>query len=126
MGAGGKLSPEGGHVESMPGFEGHYLDVDGYTLGFETIDEAMDATPFYKGLPDDLCQSHHWGYVISGQMIMHRPEGDIVVGEGEAYYVAPGHTGESGRPGTKVIEFSPTTEYQQTMEVVAKNMEAMG
>ncbi len=126
MGAGGKLSPDGGRVESMPGFEGHYLDVDGYTLGFESIDEAMDATPMYKGLPDDLCQSHHWGYVISGRMIMHRPEGDLVVEAGEAYYVGPGHTGETGLPGTKVIEFSPTEEYQRTMEVMAKNMEAMG
>lgn len=126
MGVGGKLSPDGGRVEAMPGFEGHYLDIDGYTLGFETIEEAMDATPMYEGLPDDLCQSHHWGYVISGRMIMHRPEGDLVIEEGEAYYVAPGHTGESGLPGTKVIEFSPTAEYQETMKVVAKNMEAMG
>lgn len=124
MGAGGKLSKDGGRVESMPGFEGHYLEVDGYTLGFESIAEAGDFTPFYKGLPDDLCQSHHWGYVIKGRMIMHRPEGDVVVEEGEAYYVAPGHTGESGLPGTQVIEFSPTGEYEQTMAVVAKNIQA--
>ncbi len=126
MGAGGKLSPDGGTVESMPGFEGHYLEVDGYTMGFESIEEAADFTPMYRGLPDDLCQSHHWGYVIEGRMILHRPEGDIVAEKGEAYYVGPGHTGESGLPGTKVIEFSPTDEYAQTMAVVAKNMEAAG
>jgi hypothetical protein len=62
--------------------------------------------------------------VIEGPMIMHRPEGDIVAEAGEAYYVAPGHTGESGLPGTKVIEFSPTGEYEQTMAVVAKNIQA--
>ncbi len=124
MGAGGKLSQDGGRVESMPGFEGHYLDVDGYTMGFESIEQASDFTPFYKGLPDDLCQSHHWGYVIKGRMILHRPEGDIVAEEGEAYYVGPGHTGESGLPGTRVIEFSPTAEYEQTMAVVAKNIQA--
>jgi hypothetical protein len=40
----------------------------------------------YRGLPDDRCQSHNWGYVIKGRMIMHRPEGDIVAEAGEAYY----------------------------------------
>ena len=60
-------------------------------------------------------------------MIFHRPEGDITVDEGEAYYVGPGHTGEVGLPGTEVIEFSPTAEYDQTMAVVAKNLgEAAG
>ena len=59
-----------------------------------------------------------------GRMIMHRPEGDIVAEAGDAYYVGPGHTGEIGLPGTRVIEFSPTVEYEQTMAVVAKNIEA--
>lgn len=125
MGAGASLSKESApRVESMPGFDGRYLEIDGYTLGFESFEQAGDFTPFYRGLPGDLCQSHHWGYVIKGRMIMHRPEGDIVAEAGEAYYVGPGHTGEVGLPGTEVIEFSPTAEYEQTMVVVAKNVEA--
>ena len=124
MGTGGMLTPTGGHAERMPGFEGHYLDVDGTTIGFESFVEAADFTPMYRGLPDDLCQSHHWGYVIEGRMIMHSPEGDLVAEAGEAYYVGPGHTGEVGLPGTRVVEFSPSDEYAQTMAVVAKNLEA--
>jgi hypothetical protein len=124
MGEGAKLSPTEGRETQMQGFEGHYLDVDGTMLGFESFDAAADFTPMYRGLPDDLCQSHHWGYVIAGRMIMHRPEGDIVAEAGDAYYVGPGHTGEIGLPGTRVIEFSPSAEYEQTMAVVAKNIEA--
>ena len=127
MGAGANLSKASApRVESMPGFDGRYLEIDGTTMGFESFEQAGDFTPMYKGLPNDLCQSHHWGYVIAGQMILHRPEGDVVAEAGEAYYVGPGHTGEVGMPGTEVIEFSPTAEYEQTMAVVAKNMEAMG
>lgn len=127
MGAGANLSKGNApRTESMPGFEGRYLEIDGYTLGFESFEAAGDFTPFYRGLPDDLCQSHHWGYVIKGRMIMHRPEGDVVAEEGEAYYVGPGHTGEVGLPGTEVIEFSPTVEYEQTMAVMAKNLEGLG
>lgn len=125
MGTGIKLSKgKAPQVESMPGFEGRYAREDGYILGFESFEKAGDFTPMYRGLPDDRCQSHHWGYVIKGRMILHRPEGDIVVDEGEAYYVGPGHTGEVGLPGTEVIEISPVAEYEQTMAVVAKNLEA--
>ena len=74
MGRGAKLSKETApQVESMPGFEGRYQTEDGYIFGFESFAEAGDFTPFYRGLPDDLCQSHHWGYVIKGRMIMHGP-----------------------------------------------------
>jgi hypothetical protein len=37
--------------------------------------------------------------------------------------VPPGHT-PVGHAGSEVVEFSPTRELQQTMEVVSKNMEA--
>ncbi len=128
MGTGIMLSKANApQVESMPGFEGRYAREDGYILGFESFDQAGDFTPMYRGLPNDRCQSHHWGYVIKGQMILHRPEGDVVANEGEAYYVGPGHTGEVGLPGTQVIEFSPAAEYDETMAVVAKNIaEATG
>lgn len=59
-------------------------------------------------------------------MIFHRPEGDEVFEEGEAYYTGPSHTGEVGLPGTQVVEFSPSEEYTQTMAVVAKNLQGLG
>ena len=43
---------------------------------------------------------------------------------GDAYYVGPGHT-PILYAGTEVVEFSPTEELGQTMEVVTKNMEKM-
>ena len=124
MGIIARLSSEGpARVERMPGFAGRYVEADGFVLGLESFDEPTDFTPMYRGLPDDLCQSHHWGYVIKGRMIFHRPEGDEAFEEGEAYYAGPGHTGEVGLPGTQVVEFSPSDEYAQTMAVVAKNLE---
>ncbi|HEX2089005.1 MAG TPA: cupin domain-containing protein [Actinomycetota bacterium] len=124
MGTIAKLSTKGdARVESLPGFEGRYVEQDGYVLGLESFEQAADFTPMYRGLPDDLCQAHHWGYVIKGRMIFHRPEGDEAFEEGEAYYVGPGHTGEAALPGTKIVEFSPSDEYAQTMAVVAKNLE---
>ena len=48
MGTGAKLTGDTGRVEAMPGFEGRYLDVDGYTIGFESIEAAADFTPMYE------------------------------------------------------------------------------
>lgn len=42
---------------------------------------------------------------------------------GEAYYAPPGHT-PTLYEGTEIVEFSPTEELQQTIEVVTRNMEA--
>jgi hypothetical protein len=69
----------------------------GYTIGFERYTEHADMTPLFVGLPDDKCQSPHWGYVFKGKLVYHTPDGDIEITDGEAYYVGPGHTRRSSR-----------------------------
>lgn len=39
--------------------------------------------------------------------------------------MGPGHTPEIF-PGTEIVEFSPTADFRQTMDVVGKNMESIG
>jgi len=52
-----------------PGFEGRYGETEGYTIGFEKYSEHADMTPLFVGLPDDRCQSPHWGYVFKGKLV---------------------------------------------------------
>lgn len=47
------------HVE-LQGFEGHYAEIGGYTVGWESYTEDADLTPLFAGLPDDRCQCEHW------------------------------------------------------------------
>jgi hypothetical protein len=112
------------HV-AMEGFEGHYSDLDGTTVGFETYTMDADAAPMFTGLPDDRCQCPHWGYVLKGRVIFHTADGDEEFVAGDAYYVHTGHTPELFA-GTEVVEFSPTDALAVTMEVVQKNIEAAG
>jgi hypothetical protein len=63
------------------------------------------------------------GYVIKGKVAFRSGDGEEVFEGGDAYYVGPGHT-PTLYEGTEVVEFSPTEELGQTMEVVTKNMEA--
>ena len=109
---------------TLQGYEGHFEELEGYTVGFESYSEDADMTPLFKGLPDDRCQCPHWGVVLKGKLVYHYPDGDDVVTAGEAYYAQPGHTPEIFA-GTEVVEFSPTPELQKTIEVITKNMEGV-
>ena len=111
-------------VEDMGVMEGRYEQLGPYTIGFETFREDADATPLFKGLPDDRCQSPHWGYVVDGKVTFHFADRDEVYETGDAYYAEPGHI-PVVTAGTEIIEFSPTEDYGATMEVVAGNLAAM-
>jgi hypothetical protein len=53
---------------TMGGDYGPVLDqadeIEGYRVGFTTFRQDMDATPLLKGLPNDMCQCPHWGYLM--------------------------------------------------------------
>lgn len=111
--------------EAMEGFEGHYGEVDGYTIGFEAYTADADLAEFFVGLPDNRCQASHWGYVLRGKLGFRSAAGEETFVAGDAYYVGPGHT-PILYAGTEVVEFSPSDELAATMEVVTRNMAAAG
>ena len=108
---------------NLEGYEGHFESLDGgYTVGFETYTADADLGELFKGLPDDRCQCEHWGYVIKGKVSFKTGDDVETYETGDAYYAPPGHTPVL-YAGTEIVEFSPTKELQQTMDVVTKNME---
>jgi hypothetical protein len=110
-------------VEDMGVMEGRYSDLDGYTVAFESFRDDADATPLFRGLPDDRCQSPHWGYVFSGRVTFKFADHDEVYEAGDAYYASPGHVPVI-EAGTEIVEFSPTEEYAKTMAVLGENLAA--
>lgn len=111
-------------VEDMGVMEGRYEEVDGYVIGFESFREDADGTPLFRGLPDDRCQSPHWGYVFEGRVTFRYADREETFAAGDAYFAPPGHVPVVAA-GTRVVEFSPAAEYGRTMEVVGRNLEAM-
>ncbi len=111
-------------IEDVGVMEGRYEELDGYTVGFESFREDADATPLLSGLPDDRCQSPHWGYLLRGRVTFRYADRDEVYEAGDAYYAPPGHI-PVVTAGTEVVEFSPTEEYGRTMDVVARDLAAM-
>lgn len=108
----------------VEGYEGHMQNVEGgYTIAFERYTADADLAPFFKGLPDDRCQCPHWGFVRKGRVTYRFADREETFEEGDAYYAPPGHT-PILYDGSEIVEFSPTQELMQTMEVVERNMAA--
>lgn len=112
------------HTEDMGVLVGHYGELDGYTVGFERFREDADATPLFKGLPDDRCQSPHWGYVVEGSVTFRYADREETYETGDAYYAPPGHV-PVVTAGTELVEFSPTEAYRETMAVASRNLAAL-
>jgi hypothetical protein len=113
-------------VVEVEGYEGHIEELPGgYTVAFERYSADADLAPFFDGLPDGECQAAHWGYVLRGKLVFRTADGEETFETGDAYYVPPGHTPVL-YAGTEVVEFSPTQELNETLEVVSRNMEAAG
>jgi hypothetical protein len=105
--------------------EGRYVELDGYTVSFETFKKDFDPAPLFTGLPADRCQCPHWGVVVSGRIVFRYADHDETFRAGDAYYGAPGHL-PLVFAGSEVVEFSPTEQLKQTMSVVQQNMSSAG
>jgi hypothetical protein len=93
-------------------------------VGFETYNEEFDLAPLLRGLPDDMCQCPHYGYVLKGRMRVRYADREELFEAGDAYYIGPGHS-PIMEAGTEIVEFSPKDEYRKTMEVAERNLAAM-
>jgi hypothetical protein len=105
-------------------FFGRQIEWGGMIVSYESFPKGIDAAPLFKGLPGDMCQSSHWGYILKGRMRVKRPSGNEVLRTGDVYYLEPGHV-PVFEEDTEILEFSPKAEYERTVEVVAQNMGSM-
>lgn len=111
---------------AMDGYEGRFEKfAGGYTVGFETYTADSDPAELFRGLPDDRCQCPHWGYVLEGKVTYSFADRQETFEAGEAYYAPPGHT-PFLHAGTKLVEFSPTDAFAETIDVIVDNLRAAG
>jgi hypothetical protein len=106
------------------GFRSRIVEWGGMIVSYETFPKGTDATPLFVGLPGDKCQSPHWGYIFKGRVRIKREGGDEVLRAGDVYYLEPGHV-PVFEEDTEVLELSSKAEYEQTIEVAARNIAAL-
>lgn len=92
-----------------PGVEIRSTEAGDLTVALVRLEAGHDARPLFKGLPSDLCQCPHWGYVIRGALRVWTADGSEECRAGQAFYWPPGHAPEA-LEDTEFLEISPTEE----------------
>jgi hypothetical protein len=94
-----------------PGVELRMRDVGGdMTTAFVRMAAGTDLRAALKGLPGDLCQCPHWGYLLSGRLKMHTSHGAETYEAGQSFYWPPGHAPEA-LEDCEYVDFSPTRAF---------------
>ena len=94
-----------------PGVEIRGTEAGELTVALVRLRQGHDARPLFKGLPDDLCQCPHWGYIISGTVRVWTANGSDDYRAGQAFYWPPGHAPEA-LEDAEFLEISPTEGVQ--------------
>jgi len=110
-------------VLDEPEITSRHAELGGYTVVFEAYHADVDPAELFRGLPDDRCQCPHWGYVVSGRLVIRFADHEETYQAGDAYYAPAGHL-PLVTAGTEVIEFSPTAGLNETMAVLGANIDA--
>lgn len=94
------------------------------TMGAEhfRIAEGADLAPLLEGLEGDLCQSPHWGYLISGEVVARYRDGaEETIRAGDMLYWPPGHTVRVTRDAELVL-FSPQDDHTPVLDHIRRKM----
>ncbi len=106
---------------SGPGVEIRRVDHGDQAMCLLKLDKGVDTRPLFAGMQNDQCQCHHWGYIISGTMLVRGLDGDRTYVAGDTYYWAPGHNLEA-LEDAHYLEISPSDQYDTLMAHCKKVM----
>jgi hypothetical protein len=94
---------------------------DVYTRWID-LPAGTDFTPLFVGLPGDLCQSAHWGYIEEGSITVRYANGEEETSRaGDVFYWRAGHTGWTDT-GVKFLELSPTADIMPVLDHLSKQL----
>jgi hypothetical protein len=80
-----------------------------------SLPPGADFRPLLKGLPGDVCDCPHWGYVVDGSIQIQYADGTVELNRaGDFYYWPGGHTGWTDE-GVTFVEFSPADELRPVL-----------
>lgn len=80
-----------------------------------SLSAGVDTTPLFMGLEGNLCQSPHWGYVLSGQLTTTDADGlQETVNANDLFYWPAGHNVKVD-DDAEIIMFSPQHEHSQVI-----------
>ena len=98
--------------------------LDDTTVQFVSIRETHSLKDALAGLPDGNCKCPHWGYLVSGKVIVDYGDREESYGQGDAFYMTPGHV-PTAEAGSEFVMFSPKDELAATMAAIQAYMQSL-
>jgi hypothetical protein len=87
-----------------------------------SLGAGTDIAPLLRGLEDDACQARHWGYLLSGELVVTYTDGKVeTCRERDLFYWPPGHSVRVVKD-SEVILFSPEGEHTPVMNHMLEAM----
>jgi hypothetical protein len=116
-----KIDVPGATARQAAGFG----DPSGFgALGGEyfSLGAGTDIAPLLQGLEGDACQAPHWGYMLSGQVVVsYTNETEETCSGNDLFYWPPGHSVRVV-DDAEVILFSPQVEHAHVMDHMLTQM----
>lgn len=110
-------------VQITPTYSTRMAEWGSMTVGIEAAPAGLDGAADLGDLPGGRCQAHHWGYMLSGKIVVDYEDGrQETISGGQAYYVEPGHK-ISFLEDSEAVEFTPTDELKRTLDAVRASTE---
>jgi hypothetical protein len=94
---------------------GDASDYGSLSAEYFSLGSGTDIAPLLQGLEDDACQAPHWGFLVSGELLLTYTNGsqETCVGD-DLFYWPPGHSVRAMRD-SEVILFSPQVEHAEVL-----------
>jgi hypothetical protein len=116
-----KIDVPGAVARQLSGFG----DATGFgKMGGEwfSLGAGTDIQPLLKGLQGDACQAPHWGYMLSGELVVTYTDGKVeTCVERDLFHWPPGHSVRVVKD-SEVILFSPLQEHTLVMDHMLRAM----
>ncbi|MFP5256243.1 MAG: cupin domain-containing protein [Acidimicrobiia bacterium] len=113
-----KIDVPGATARQLPDF-----GVASGAIGAEyfTMAAGTDLAPLLEGLENDMCHGAHWGYLITGDVVVTYLDGTTErCFQGDVFHWPPGHSVRVERDA-ELILFSPQVEHTAVMDhILAK------
>jgi hypothetical protein len=99
------------------------MDWAGLNVARVCLPGGADAAPLLVGLPGNLCQAPHWGYVLKGTIHVTYGDGrEERVTAGSVYHWPAGHTVRVDED-YESIEFSPSGPMSEVLAHVSRKLQ---
>jgi hypothetical protein len=101
---------------------GDASDYGSLSAEYFSLGAGADTAPLTKGLDNDACHAPHWGFIMSGEVVIAYTDDpqETCVG-GDLFYWPPGHSVRVVKDA-EVILFSPQVEHGEVLNHMLATM----